>query len=263
MTLRSRLAENALPQPLHTLDFEYVNPEYEGFILEPTVDEVPFSHWTDHLRSFWGWYAQEPDYSISDNDLPKLKRMISDGLKRAGFVRFSEEIDGCGTGNEVCNSVIRQYTEETPLYSTVNSLLRGAHAGQVIREHPLSPWMLQLNTALRQRPTIDQTVFRGANMPKADIDEYNIGRMFHWASFVSVSRDRDKAIFRDTNVVFEIEPWGAVSMYGKRNSYDIAALSEFPDEEEGIFPFACTFRVHKMEEAQGMTTISLHSVDCY
>jgi hypothetical protein len=49
----------------------------------------------------------------------------------------------------------------------------------------------------------------------------------------------------------------------KRNPYDIAALSQFPDEEEGIFPFACTFKVRQVEEAKGLTTISLHSVDCY
>ncbi|MEW2914940.1 ADP-ribosyltransferase [Leisingera sp. JC11] len=248
---------------MNTLDYKYVNHEYEGFVLEPTVEEVPFRHWSEHLRTFWGWHEKEPNFAISKTDLPSVKQTVSKGLFDAGYTDFANEVMGCSSGKAVSNTVVHQYTEETTLYSTVNSLLRSVHAGENIRKHSLSPWILQLNSALREQNTVDHTVYRGAKMKTSDIAEYTEGRLFHWASFVSTSRCREKAVAIGTNVLFEIEPWGSVSMYGKRNPYDVSALSAYPEEEEAVFPIACTFRVQKISRTSELTEIRVRSIDHY
>lgn len=63
------------------------------------------------------------------------------------------------------------------------------------------------------------------------------------------------------NVLFEISPWGSHSLWGKRNAYDIAAYSIFPDEREVLFPVACTFRVKSIERAGRSTHIRIETVD--
>lgn len=101
-------------------------------------------------------------------------------------------------------------------------------------------------------------------MNDCDIAAYKPGLLFEWASFVSASTDRNVADAFDGNVLFEIVPSGVLSMYGKRNPYDIAAFSTFPDEREVVFPIACTYRVLNIEKTAGSKMqIRLETVDFY
>ena len=68
---RSRLSLVAVPPATLTLSHDgTVNHEYEDFILMDKVENVPFTHWTAHLRYFWGWYSEEPNFACAESDFP-------------------------------------------------------------------------------------------------------------------------------------------------------------------------------------------------
>ena len=116
---------------------------------------------------------------------------------------------------------------------------------------------------MRLCPLYEGIAWRGVRMTEDDIEQYELGRMFEWASFVSATRERGVAEAHRPNVLFEISPWGSHSLYGKRNAYDIAAYSIFPDEREVLFPVACTFRVKSIERWDRRAHICIETVDQY
>lgn len=264
MAKRSRLSATPLPTPLKTLTPLGRYHEYEEFVLGPDIGAVAFAHWTAHLRSFWGWYSVEPDYEAGDGEIPDLRKAIAQGLRVAGFGGFAAELERCGSNESINRALLAQYTSDAGLYEAVNRELRRAHDDAQLADHPLTPWVLQLNAALRQRPTHEGPSYRGAEMSLEDIAMYSEGLLFEWATFVSASTDRDVAKAYDANVLFEIVPSGALTMYGKRSPYRIADFSAYPDEQEVVFPIACTYRVLAVErETPTRTKISLESVDFY
>ena len=252
-----------LPEPAPTLAIEEVNHEYEDFILEDTPEAVKFPHWTAHLRSFWGWYGEEPDYRCTEEDLPQLKQVISDGLRAIGYLDFAKNIEAAENDAAINAEIIFQYTSETGLYGDVNRLLRTSHRGDILRGNPLAAWILQLNSAIRQKPEFEGISYRGSNMQSSEIIQYQPGLMFVWSAFISASQNRDIAIDHRGNVLFDIKPGGSYSMYGKRNPFNISEHSNFPGEQEVVFPIACTYRVINIRKDAHRTLISLQTVDQY
>ncbi len=227
------------------------------------MTDPPFDHWSAHLRAFFGWYSEPPDYHVSETELPTLRDMIASGLRNEGFGTFAESLAAAATETDLNNEIIRQYTAESPLYSSVNKLLRSAHAGASLVDHPMTAWMLQFNCAIRLQPVYEGTSYRGAEMSNEDIACYKPGTMFVWGPFVSTSKSRRVAEAYSAGVLFEITPWGSYSMYDKRNPYDISGLSDFPDEEEVVFPTSCTYRVTDATERNGIVHIAIQTVDQY
>ncbi|MBZ9887312.1 hypothetical protein LB559_05055 [Mesorhizobium sp. BR1-1-3] len=241
--------------PLKTMSALGVNHEYENFIVPRNVEAVPFQHWTAHLRSFWGWYADPPDYAASPNDLPKLIVQISNGLAASGNAEFAKQVLACTDDASLNRAIISQYTADTTLYEQINGLLRTAHDGGALHSSPFAPWILQLNAALRQKRAIEGPVFRGALISEAHLATYTPDLLFEWASFISATPDLDVATEFDGNVLFEIKPSGSHALYGKRNPYDVSEDSVFPDEFEVIFPIACTYRVLSVGSAKGRSHV--------
>jgi hypothetical protein len=182
---RPRLSRDPLPHPKSTFATGEINPEYEDFILEDSVENVAFPHWTAHLRSFWGWYAEEPDYNCAEDDLPRLRKVISEGLCAAGYPDLARDIASAVSAVAIDTIIFSQYTNETNLYLNVNRMLREAHTGANLRGHPLVPWLLQFNSGLRLKPIFSGTSYRGVDMPSSDICQYKLGLMFEWAAFIS------------------------------------------------------------------------------
>jgi hypothetical protein len=184
-------------------------------------------------------------------------------LHTAGYPDLAREISAVGSAIAINATIFNQYTRETSLYGEVNTILRQAHTGVSLKEHPLVPWILQFNSALRVRPLFDGTVYRGVDMAISDIDQYQPDLMFEWAAFISASKDRETALDYRGSVIFAITPGGSYSMYGKRNPFDIAEHSAFPDEQEVVFPIACTYRVTSTRKNGRRSLISLETVDQY
>jgi hypothetical protein len=252
-----------LPKPKSTLAKGKINSEYEDFLLGDAIGGVPFSHWTAHLRFFWGWYSEEPDFNCAEGDLSHLQQAISEELHTAGYPDLAREISAAGSAAAINTTIFAQYTNETSLYGEVNAALRQAHTGASLRGHPLSAWMLQFNSALRLRSDFDGPAYRGVYMTSNDIDQYQLGLMFEWAAFVSASKYRDTALDYRGSVLFDITPGGSYSMYAKRNPFDIAEHSTFPGEQEVVFPIACTYRVTNIRKDGRRSLISLETVDQY
>lgn len=246
-----------------TLALGEATHEHETFLLEEALDSEPFAHWSAHLRSFWGWYEEAPNYHPDPGDYPALREMIALGLSSAGYPDFAMDLHTVHSVEDLNARLFLQYTAESRLYPEVNSLLRTAHAGEDLKTHPLKPWILQLNSAMRLCPLYEGVAWRGVRMSENDITQYACGRMFEWASFVSATREREVAEEYRPNVLFEISPWGSHSLYGKRNAYDIAAHSIHPAEHEVLFPVACTFRVKSIERERHRTHIRIETVDQY
>lgn len=259
---RSRLTLESVPG-LATFATAPLDHEYEAYLFGSDVEAVPFPHWTAHLREFWGWYAEAPDYTTSAEHLPTVKAMIAEGLVQQRLEDLAEEVTQAKSGEELNCCLVRQYTREGRLYREINEVLRRGHVGEDLRQHGFTPWVLQFNSAIRQRPIFEGVSYRGARLTPADIDKYQPGLMFEWGGFISASKHRDVAVDIAGNVLFEITPWGSYSMYGKRNPIDIAELSIAPDEAEVIFPIACTFRVKGTRKEGHRSVIEMETVDQY
>jgi len=61
--------------------------------------------------------------------------------------------------------------------------------------------------------------------------------------------------------LFEILTESAMSLNDKRFPRDISKLSDFPDEEEVIYPSACAYRVHYIEKQNNLVIIGIATVD--
>ena len=158
---RDRLSKQPVGKPL-TFS-EYIGMVFEEpIILHSTAQRLNFSHWAEHLNSFFGYVSNKPPKYNYEGKFNLLVDEISKGLRLAGFISQSERIIKAKTEEELNKVIIRQYTEETGLYHSVNELLRMCHIFQLETEDnsgflekyetPFAPWILQLNTAIRREP---------------------------------------------------------------------------------------------------------------
>ncbi|EGQ9697102.1 ADP-ribosyltransferase domain-containing protein [Vibrio parahaemolyticus] len=245
--MRDRLSKSAVSElaPL-TFSEDLSFWECENFVLETAVTKHKFGYWAAHVLYLQLILAKEENPYSSREEFPKLKCLILDGFEECGFTQQHEEIKLCNTEEELNKTVIQQYTDETPLYSKVNNILREGNLGSDVGGHPLVPWILHLNAILRKEEEYLGTVYRGAQLTKSDIDEYVKGEQFVWSSFTSVSQSRENCL--DGNVLFIIHPRSSLSTYGKRAARKINQYSYFPEEEEALLPIGCAFRVESNKE---------------
>ncbi|MBD2751997.1 ADP-ribosyltransferase domain-containing protein [Spirosoma validum] len=240
----------------------------EPLILHHCAQSNEYFHWIEHLNSFESFLSKKPPQYNLRADLQPLKKLISVGLEKIGYTEQAKKIGLCSTEIELNNKIIEQYTDETSLYYDVNKFLRDCHLYQDGNfntddtesfDNALAPWILQLNVAIRQKPTFEQKVYRGTNLSQEDIEKYTESELFVWAPFVSASKSKEECF--GGNVLFEIFTESAMSLNDKRYPRDISLFSKFKEEEEVLFPVACAYRVHYVKKEDALTTIGVATVD--
>lgn len=266
---RQRLQKEKVGEPLtYTNSVRMVFEE--PIILHSTAHRLKYSHWSAHLDSFLDYMTgNSPTYNIEGN-YEELVQEIKSGLSEKGFNIQSKEIQNIVSEEDLNKRIIRQYTEESDLFYEVNRLLRNCHNFQDDNENqgdedvekyhtPLAPWILQLNTAIRKEPYSEDMCYRGVQLSEEDIDKYKEGEIFVWASFVSASKSKEVCF--GGNVLFEIFTETAMPLNDKRFPRDVAHLSDFPEEQEVIYPLACAYRVRYKKIENGITIIGIATVD--
>lgn len=260
--MRERISKSPVGKLL-TLSQDVGIYEYENFLLEGALKLYPFPHWLDHLVPLHVQLStqyKENAFQSGDNFLALREALVST-LKIAGFYQFAEFILAANDEKSLNGIILRQYTEETPLYAQVNSLLRQGHAGSDISNSPLAPWICQLAAALRTIPEFTGASFRGTQMDEQDLSEYQVGQIFIWAPFTSASKNIEACL--GGNVIFELVPVSAISERGKRAPRDISSYSSFPDEEEVLLPMCCAYRPTSISKKDGVCWIRAEILDHY
>jgi hypothetical protein len=239
----------------------------EPLILHHFAQKHQFYHWIEHLNSFERFLTEPvPNYSMKEN-FDAVKKLIISGLSDAGFTYQAYQLAAACDEDELNNCIIKQYTEETPLYYQVNAELRNCH---LLQNEPitsdlekyhndLAPWILQLNTAIRKRPSFEGKCFRGTRIDEDVLKLYKEKELFVWAPFVSASKCKEQCF--GGNVLFEIFTESAMSLNDKRFPRDISGLSAFFEEQEVLLPIACAYRVHYIKEEGGLTIMGIATVD--
>ena len=265
---RDRMSGQPVGSPLSLS--QYIGMVFEEpIILHSTAHRLKFKHWAEHINSYFGLFSNEQPLYSCEERLDILIDEISKGLRMEGFCTQSQEISNIKTENELNKVIIRQYTEDSELYLKVNELLRWCHNYQVKPklednivekyETPLASWILQLNSAIRMQPYYEKISYRGANISEHEISMYKENEIFVWGSFISASKSKDVCL--GGNVLFEIFTESALSINDKRFPRDISRLSEFPNEEEVLYPIACAYRVHYIRKENKLTIIGIATVD--
>lgn len=258
--MRNRLSCSPLSVPVtYTPDVNVY--ENEAFILDEAIEKHKFPHWVAHLVALHLKLTKAEDPYFCGDEFPKLRSAVADSLSAAGFHRQASEIRSITSEEEMNKLIVRQYTEETPLYSEVNQLLRYGHEGRNVGQEPLVPWALQLNAAIRRLPIHYGKTYRGAMLESEAIAEYEVGRIFVWSSFTSMSLSEDYC--KDGNVLFDIHPFEAFSLHDKNAGRIISSLSQYEEEQEVLLPICSGFRVTSRTQESGRLRINLEILDSY
>ena len=219
--MRDRLAKSPVGEIL-TLTEDISLHECENFILEGAVQRYNFAHWLDHLVPLHIKLTQDYKdraYKCAP-EFESLRTAVSSGLRREGFDDQADEVSSAKDEETLNRTLIRQYTEETPLYGRMNRLLRAGHTGQDVSDSGLTPWICQLAAAIRQMHEYPKIGYRGSELEEKDLDRYTPGLIFVWAPFTSASKDISSCF--GGNVIFELKPVSALSERDKRAPRDIA-----------------------------------------
>lgn len=233
---------------------------FEKFILEDAYNLHGVGHWLRHLVHFDLSAGIRNEIPPTIEEVSKTISLISDYLKKSGFETQSLEVSKTSDLDELNNIILKQYTEAGDLYREVNSLLRTAQDDISLGSHLLTPWILQLNYALRDQAEFLEISYRGTILNSDDLHMYEEGKVIVWTSFVSATKNKDCCF--GGNVIFEIRPVSPLSEYGKRAPREISHLSVFPSEEEVLLPICCAFKiVSKTIIENGVTYIKLELMD--
>ena len=154
-------------------------------------------------------------------------------------------LEGCRSNSrrEISGVCIHLYTRETFLYHELNTALRLTDLAKL---ETLGPLCYLIRDYSRTGEEFVGTVYRGVQFPSTMIDSYRRaqGTWHTWPSYTSTSKNRQMAEFRgNTLFIIEITP---IKMHVPR-AYDIADLSQFPNEEEVLLPAGVSFQIVRFE----------------
>jgi hypothetical protein len=142
---------------------------------------------------------------------------------------------------------IHQYTRSSFLSTSLNRFLCNDDFSKV---DILGPYLKLLFLHFKEYPihVNEMKVYRGVNLSSQDLYAYqqaeNKGK-FRWFGFASTSKSRKVANFYDTNTLMIITLNKHYANDGR--AVDIAALSQFPEEEEVLLRAGVEFCVEKIE----------------
>ncbi len=257
--IRDRLNKSKTPKLL-TFTQDITVYDIENFILESAVNKYNgFPHWLAHLDYVRIILSGYKDVYLAKENFQKIKEIVINGLVKEGFTQQAKQLESADSETEFNNAIINQYTDETKLYFNANELLRNGHTGKDIGDENLTPWILQLNSAIRNCEEKSGTFYRGTIMEKEDIDKYKINELFVWSSFSSFSKSEKKCL--GGNVIFEMTPVSGIAERDKRAPRDISRFSCFPDEEEVIMPICSVYKIREVESSLGLTKIKCDILD--
>ena len=147
------------------------------------------------------------------------------------------------------------YTQDTFLYFALNRALREC---DLTKLETLGPFAYLLHNHARTCKEYCGTVYRGAQLTPAHIEEYRLalGTWRSWPAYTSTSRLRDTAAAFG-NTLFVIEITGPYPTSPR--AFDISDLSDFEDEAEIVIPNGISFQILSVDQdpQQGITLFTL------
>ncbi|CAF4868956.1 unnamed protein product [Rotaria sp. Silwood1] len=143
--------------------------------------------------------------------------------------------------SKVC---IHLYTRESFLYHVLNTALREADHSKL---DTLGPLCFLIRDYSRTCTEFIGTVYRGVQLSLTTIFSYKqaVGSWRTWPSYTLTSKNREMAEFRG-NTLFIIEITNA--KLSATRTYDVAEISQFPNEEEVLLPAGVSFQVICVEQ---------------
>jgi hypothetical protein len=179
-----------------------------------------------------------------DGILQEATKHQSASLAEANWM--VEQLRACKSKprRDISKICIHLYTRETFLYHVLNVALRDMDYSKL---ETLGPLCFLIRDYSRSCADFTGTVYRGIGLPMAAILTYKraVGTWRTWPSYTSTSKSRQMAeLLGNTLFIIEITKIKPSSP----RAYDIAELSQFPNEEEVLLPAGISFQVISVEQ---------------
>lgn len=221
------------------------------------------------LGSFDSWcpfltaWLNSPSGKRSVLDFSKCIQACAEGIVREAAVHGShsnteaahmaERILLCLKKSRVEASIqcINLYTKDSFLYSVLNEALRKHDRSKL---ETLGPLCQLIRSYSRIAQDYIGTVYRGTELSHTDIQLYkqHIGEWKTWQAYTSTSKDRLMAeMFGGTLFIIDITD---IKLSAPR-AYDIAHLSQYPEEKEVLIPAGVSFQILSVEQDPSQKTI--------
>jgi hypothetical protein len=150
------------------------------------------------------------------------------------------------------------------LYRKVNEALRREGLQQYKAKGDdleLGPHALLLDVLLfywpELAPGVATSTYRGMHLNETDVEMYKVGTKFVWLSFVSSSTAKDASY--TGNVKFEVDNSTPDAELWRPRS--IKMFSDFPEEEEALYPAGAEFEVTSHTSDGSVTSIKLRLIN--
>jgi hypothetical protein len=145
---------------------------------------------------------------------------------------------------EIAKQCIHFYTKDSFLYYVLNQALREQNYTKV---ETLGPLCYLIRNYSRVAKDYIGTVYRGTHLEYTEIETYkrHKGEWKTWPAYTSTSKDRQMAeMFGNTLFIIEITD---VKLSAPR-AYDIAHISNYPNEKEVLIPAGVSFQIVNIEQ---------------
>jgi len=156
------------------------------------------------------------------------------------------------------------YTEESPLYETLNYTMRTPHTPSTPTDTELkryADYLTHTRNALGSLPTHVGRVYRGIKvLLKPDV--YATGRRITWQAFSSSTR-KQMATLDFVNNLPGRKLQGSLFVIDSMTAKDIRHFSAIPDEEEVLFPPNSQFKVEKVVTSEQEKKTLLDQLGAY
>jgi hypothetical protein len=160
------------------------------------------------------------------------------------------------------------YTEETPLYGTLNYTMRTPHTSSTPTDTELkryADYLTHTRNALGSLPThvsgLQGKVYRGIKV-LLNPDVYAPGRRITWQAFSS-STKKQTATLEFVNVLPGRKLSGSLFVIDSITAKDIRHFSAIPSEEEVLFPPNSQFKVEKVVTSEQEKKALLDQLGAY
>lgn len=178
---------------------------------------------------------------------------------------IAENLLKCTTEADFFASIVNTYTRNSNgLYRKINEALRREGLEQYKAKGEdliLGPYALLLDVLLfywpELAPGVATTTYRGMRLNETDLEKYGTGARLVWLGFVSSSTTKDASY--TGNVKFEIDNSTPDAELWRPRS--IKKFSNFPDEEEALYPAGAEFEVTGHTSDGSTTSIMLRLIN--
>jgi hypothetical protein len=160
------------------------------------------------------------------------------------------------------------YTEETPLYGTLNYTMRTPHTDSTPTDTELkryADYLVHTWSALSSLPThvsgLQGKVYRGIKI-LLNPDVYATGKRITWQAFSS-STKKQTATLEFVNVLPGRKLSGSLFVIDSITAKDIRHFSAIPSEEEVLFPPNSQFKVEKVVTSEQEKKALLDQLGAY